>query len=380
MSPRSFQIQTFGCKVNAYDSGLLEKRLEKQGLTNRFEENAVFILNTCAVTEAATREAAREARRLKAKNPFGMVVVTGCAAQVDTEKFESVPGIDLIVANSHKGQLERIIDDYYKGKLTSKVFKSNIFKKEDLEAGGGLESSHSRAFLKIQDGCNSFCTFCVIPFARGKSRSIEVKDLVRRVNDLYAQGFREVVITGVHIGDYEDGNQRLEDLVETLLARTQMPRFRISSLEPIELSDRLLDLYKENDRLCPHFHLSIQSLNTKVLHAMKRKYGAAEVLDAFQRIHQALPGAYVGMDVIVGFPGETAEDFEESFRALENSPWSRIHVFSYSKRPGTYAARLKEQVSDNEKKERARRLRQLSQERIFERAHAILAQQNWRCR
>jgi len=280
--------------------------------------------------------------------------------------------VDLVVANSHKGQLESLIDDFYKGKLESKVFKSNIFKKEDLEAGGGLESSHSRAFLKIQDGCNSFCTFCVIPFARGKSRSVPVRDLVQRVNDLYRQGFREVVITGVHIGDYEDEGLLLEGLVEKLLEKTQMPRFRISSLEPIELSDRLLDLYKNNDRLCPHFHMSIQHLNSRVLGAMKRKYGMEEVLSAFSRIEKALPQAYVGMDLIVGFPGETDQEFEEALQALESSYWSRIHVFSYSKRPGTYAARLEDQVSEVVKKERARRMRTLSQERIYSMAEGHL--------
>ena len=217
---KSFSIQTYGCKVNTYDSGLLEKRFQAKGFESS-KAPQVFILNTCAVTEAATKEALKQARKIKSQNPFGLVVVTGCGAQVDTEAFEKMPAVDLVVANSHKGQLEFLIEDFYKGKLTSKVFKSNIFKKEDLEAGGGLESSHSRAFLKIQDGCNSFCTFCVIPFARGKSRSVSVKDLIGRVNELYAQGFREVVITGVHIGDYEDENQRLEDLVEALLSKTQ---------------------------------------------------------------------------------------------------------------------------------------------------------------
>lgn len=371
---RRFQIQTFGCKVNTYDSGLLEKRFAKAGWTAASDQSNIFILNTCAVTEAATKEAAKEARRIKSKNPFGLVVVTGCGAQVDTEVFEKLSGVDLVIANSHKGQLEQIVDDFYKGKLTQKVFKSNIFKKEDLEAGGGLESSHSRAFLKIQDGCNSFCTFCVIPFARGKSRSLPVQELISRVNALYSQGFREVVITGVHIGDYEDGSARLEDLVETLLNKTQMPRFRISSLEPIELSDRLLELYKHNDRLCPHFHMSIQSLNSKVLHDMKRKYGQEEVLDAFERIQKVLPEAYVGMDVIVGFPGESDEEFNESVEALQSSSWNRIHVFSYSRRPGTFAARLKNQVDGAKIKERARVLRMLSQERVYERAKEHLGQ------
>lgn len=379
LNPLSFQIKTFGCKVNTYDSGLLEKRFLQKGWSAETSKesnssSSVFVLNTCAVTAEATKEAAREARRIKAKHPFGLVVVTGCGAQVDTETFAEIPGVDLVVANSHKGELEQLIEDHYKGKLTSKVFKSNIFKKEDLEAGGGLKASHSRAFLKIQDGCNSFCTFCVIPFARGKSRSISVPNLVHRVQDLYNQGFREVVLTGVHIGDFEEASLRLEDLVETLLAKTKMPRFRISSLEPVELSDRLLKLYVQEPRLCPHFHLSIQSANTRVLHAMKRTYSAEAVSDCFDRIHEALPNCYVGMDVIVGFPGETEDEFLETSSRLEQAQWNRIHVFPYSIRPGTYAARLKDHLAPLVIKERAVRLRTLSQERAYERAKTHVGQ------
>ena len=175
-------------------------------------------------------------------------------------------------------------------------------------------------FSKIQDGCNSFCTFCVIPFARGKSRSLTVDQLVERVDYLYSEGVREVVLTGVHIGDYEDGSARIEDLVENLLNRTQIQRFRLSSLEPIELSDRLLELYTE-DRMCSHFHMSIQSANTKVLKDMKRKYGAPEVRDNFERIFAKLPDAFVGMDIIAGFPGETQSEFEQTYNLLAETPW-----------------------------------------------------------
>lgn len=389
-----FQVRTFGCKVNTYDSGLLQKRLASQGfieskdLLKSFDQKSVregvntsriHILNTCAVTAEATKEAVREVRRIKSRDPFALVVVTGCAAQVDTDKFVDLKAADLVVANSHKGELENIIRAHYAGTLKERVFKSNIFKKEDLELGGGEELSHTRSFLKIQDGCNSFCTFCVIPFARGKSRSIPVLDLVRKIKELEASGIKEVVLTGVHIGDYEDEGrgsivsdlfatrkQRYSEglvfLLKEILRQTRIPRIRLSSLEPIELTNELIELYAD-PRMCPHFHMSIQSAQTKVLADMKRKYTAEEVEKSLRLIAEKVPGAYVGMDVIAGFPGETQDEFAETYERLANLPWTRIHVFPYSHRPGTVASRRDDMCSDNELRARAERLRQLSFDR-----------------
>lgn len=372
MNPsRGYQVRTFGCKVNTYDTGLLQKNLASAGF-NAEESARVHVLNTCAVTAEATKEAVRVIRRLKAKDPFCTVVVTGCAAQVDTGSFENLPGADLVIANSHKGLLPQILDRYFKGE-TQKVFKSNIFRKEDLEGGGGVEKHHTRAFLKIQDGCNSFCTYCVIPYARGKSRSLSVTDLVRRVRDLEAQGAREVVLTGVHIGDYEDESagtvHRIEDLLEQLLLKTGIPRFRLSSLEPVEVSERMLDLYQD-PRLCAHFHMSIQSANTDVLQKMKRHYGQPEVIQSLRRIRERVPGAFIGMDVITGFPTETPEQFVDTEKTLADLPWTRIHVFPYSERPGTRAATYTENVPPHERHERASRLRELSHRRYTEEARA----------
>jgi threonylcarbamoyladenosine tRNA methylthiotransferase MtaB len=363
----SFKIHTYGCKVNTYDSGLLQSRLKKDGFSLEQTNPRIHILNTCAVTKEATREAVKNARRLKAKDPHALVVVTGCAAQVDTEEFTHVPGVDLVVANSHKGQLEQLIRQYYAGTLTERIYKSNIFKKEDLEAGGGEEAEHTRAFLKIQDGCNSFCTFCVIPFARGKSRSIPIDEMVRRVGELAAQGVKETVLTGVHIADYRDGELVLEDLVEAILKRTSMARIRLSSLEPGEVSERLLDMYADS-RLCPHFHMSIQSANSKVLFDMKRQYTAQAVEYSLEEIARRVPGVFVGMDVIAGFPGESEDEFLDSYERLKRLPWTRLHVFPYSQRPGTWAARRQDQVHPAQIKKRAQLLRELSQERWNEAA------------
>jgi len=369
LEPISYQVHTFGCKVNTYDSGLLQTRLGKDGFTLSDELPQVHVLNTCAVTKEATREAVKVARRLKAKQPDALVVVTGCAAQVDTEEFTHVPGIDLVVANSHKTSLQTLIRQYYSGQLRERVHKSNIFKKEDLEPGGGVEAQHTRAFLKIQDGCNSFCTFCVIPFARGKSRSLSINDIVKRVNELNRQGAQEVVLTGVHIGDYADANFVLEDLIEAVLERSFVPRIRLTSLEPIEVSARLLALFK-NPRLCPHFHMSIQAANTKVLREMKRKYTAEDVESSLRAIAREVPESFVGMDVIAGFPGESDEEFLDTVERLKALPWTRLHVFPYSSRPGTFAARRDDHVLDTQIRLRASVLREMSDARLAAAAQA----------
>ena len=263
---------------------------------------------------------------------------------------------------AHKGLLPELIEKYFKKELTERTFKSNIFKKEDLEADGGVEPHHSRSFLKIQDGCNSFCSFCIIPYARGKSRSIPISQLVNRIQEIAAGGVHEVVLTGVHIGDYVDetvpANNRLEDLVEALLQKTKVSRLRLSSLEPIEISDRLLSLFKDS-RLCPHFHMSIQSADSDVLKHMKRNYGADEVISSLENIRKLLPQAFIGIDVIAGFPSETAEQFENTYKNLAATPWTRLHVFPYSERQGTRAA-IMEQVPHHVRKERAKLLRDLS--------------------
>lgn len=401
-SSYEFVMHTWGCKVNTYDTGLLQSRLaaaasasaevsvsvQSPVSANRTETAAqtdadaatvadaarlprVHVLNTCAVTEEASREAAREVRRIRSREPLSKIVVTGCGAQVDGGIFDSLPGVDLVVANSHKGEIESLIDRLFKGTLESRVFRSNIFRKDDLEEGGGLEADHTRAFLKIQDGCNSFCTYCVIPFARGKSRSIPIDRLVKRVNELAAGGAKEVVLTGVHIGDYEDGENRFEDLVEAVLERATIRRVRLSSLEPVELTPRLLDLFA-HPKMCRHFHMSIQSACTSTLERMRRKYGAEDVEWALNEVARRYPDAFVGMDVIVGFPGETEEEFQDTYSRLMALPWSRIHVFPYSERPGTKALKLEGSVPTAIRARRAAQLRTASSERFRQRAESVI--------
>ncbi len=405
----NYSIKTFGCKVNTYDSALIQKSLsQKAGLLpgpvlerdKKGGPKALHIVNTCAVTEEAVKEALRHIRRYKAKHPESSVVVTGCATQVETEKFSSLEEVDLVVANSHKAHLTDILTDKFgeKGpgekipsekipseKIPSqKVFKSSIFKKSDLGQQAHLERGHTRLFLKIQDGCDGFCTFCIIPFARGKSRSLPLPELVRSVQEHYDQGVREVVLTGVHIGDYTSqgknppldseqsgqSQQGLAHLLRALLEETKMPRLRLSSLEPPELSQELLDLFTES-RVCSHFHLSIQSAHSEILKRMKRKYQAKDVKNTLMKINKKIPEAFVGMDLITGFAEESQKQFEDTYLRLKDWPWTRLHVFPYSPRRYTYAEKAYTSHPRSLIMKRASQLRHLSQARFKE---ALLSQ------
>ena len=376
----SFQVKTFGCKVNTYDTGLIQKQLIKAGFVftqpqkpsnpsnpSLSPKESLHILNSCAVTAQATQEVIREARGIKSKNPLATVVLTGCAAQVDGEILDSLPDIDLVVANSHKNDLALILEKYFRGDLQEKIWRSNIFRHGSLGEGGGEVSHRTRSYLKIQDGCNSFCRFCIIPFARGKSRSLPIPMILNKIRELEEKQIKEVVLTGVHIGDYVDeitygGPFHLDDLVEQVLNQSQIPRIRLTSLEPIELTPKLMDLY-HHPRMCPHFHMSVQSLSHPVLKAMKRNYSSDQVGESLQWIQQEHPKAFVGMDVIVGFPTETQELFEESMENLRRWPWTRIHVFPYSERKGTAATQMEGRVPWATRKHRAKLMRELSSQR-----------------
>ena len=413
-----YSVKTFGCKVNTYDTALIQKNfnqngwqalspgldsplppLEKKQTTSPFLPRsgkngeggvgntapAVHIVNTCAVTAEAVQSAKRWIRRYQRKRPQDHIVVTGCAAQVETEEFSSLKGVAVVAGNSHKADLAAIASRAARapaeGSSRPEVFKSSIFKKADLGAGGGVESDHSRLFLKIQDGCNSFCTFCVIPFARGQSRSLPPEELARSVQQHYDLGVREVVLAGVHIGDYQAPGQKtggLAYLVKYLLKHTRMPRFRLSSLEPVELTDELLSLYS-SERLCPHFHLSVQSANTNVLKKMKRQYTSKDVLKCLSKINQRLAEAFVGMDIIAGFGEETQKEFEDTYCKLKDTPWTALHVFPYSPRGLTYSAKRYASHPRFVIKKRAGLLRFMGESRLKEeqkkqigRVHAVL--------
>ena len=363
-----YSMKTFGCKVNTYDSSLLQKQLSQTSPI----QNQYHIVNTCAVTETAILESLRWIRRYRRKNPDIVIVVTGCGTQVQLDDYANSPDVDLVIANSHKHLLSEILEKYGNGDLGGqKVFHSNIFKNSPLGKGGQVEQSHTRFFLKIQDGCDQFCTFCIIPFARGKSRSLSIPYLVDQINEKHSAGVQEVVLTGVHIGDYQNDGQGLSGLVLEILKQTKIPRIRLSSLEPIELTDSLMELYHD-ERMCKHFHLSIQSGSTSVLEKMKRKYTQEQVRSCLNNIEKKFPKSYVGMDLIAGFPSETQENFEETYELFQNTDWTEMHVFPYSPRPKTYALKIESDLSTQQKIKRASLLRNLSYQRLGEKAEKEL--------
>ncbi len=380
-----YSVKTYGCKVNTYDTALIQQSFNQNswqeevvdkkpngGFDTKAVGASVHVVNTCAVTAEAVESARRWIRQYKRKCPEDRIIVTGCAAQVETEKFSDLKEVDMVVANSHKSDLASLVSTSFTGTSNKRVvIKESIFKKASLGAGGGVASGRSRLFLKIQDGCDSFCTFCVIPFARGKSRSLPVDELVASVNKHYDLGIREVVLTGVHIGDYSvpgvSSGRGLAYLVKMLLERTRMPRIRLSSLEPIEVTDELLELYSSN-RLCHHFHLSVQSANTNVLKKMKRKYTAKQVVACLTKIHKLFYKAYVGMDIIAGFCEETQKEFEDTYELLKDHYWTSLHVFPYSVRRYTYASKAYTHAPRFLIKKRADLLRHLSIYRLKKQA------------
>lgn len=351
-------IQTYGCKVNYYDSLLIKQQLQNLKID---QQKKTFILNSCAVTAQAGIKIRKQAKKLKHAHPNSLIVVTGCGAQVETSLYENIKEIDLVVGNSDKQNLKQIIEQNSLKK--QKVFKSNIFKSPYIYSDFvAADTQRTRAFLKIQDGCDSFCTFCIIPFARGKSKSLPMSFLTKAINSLHQQQVQEVVLTGVHIGDYKDGDQGLDKLIIHILKHTKIPRIRLTSLEPIEITDELLACYSDT-RICPHFHISLQSANSSVLKAMKRQYNRQDVEKAFKKIETKCPQAFVGMDVIAGFPCESDKDFEETYQVLLDHAWTNIHVFPYSPRAGTYAAKYPS-LPSKELVRRAGLLRHLSDSRF----------------
>jgi threonylcarbamoyladenosine tRNA methylthiotransferase MtaB len=365
MSAFTYSIKTMGCKANIYDSLVLERELTELGGERDDERPDVFVLNSCTVTAEADRQCGRELALVKKRSPKTWTIVAGCFAQVAPDRVEADPNADLAAGNSGKSRLKLAVAERFglEGKAQAAAADPDIY-------WGQLPSmaGKTRAFLKIQEGCNDYCTYCIIPYARGKSRSVKMGEILAEANRLVASGIREIVLTGTNIADYglELGTS-LEDLVEALLERTSVPRLRLTSLDPSEITERLLKLMSPKAdtarRLMPHLHVSLQSPVSRVLRAMKREYRREDVERALHRIHETDPGIYVGMDVIAGFPSETPEEHAEALATLRALPWTRLHVFPYSEREGTPATRIPGAAPNGERKRRARDLLALSRER-----------------
>jgi len=315
----------------------------------------IYVVNSCTVTartDAETRRLIRRARRL---NPQARVVATGCYAQVAQGELERMPEVDSVLGNREKRDITGLVE-------AGESRVSDIGAEQAVEP---LEltsfAEHTRAFLQAQNGCNSFCAYCIVPFARGRSRSVPLDDVLKGVRELAANGYQEVVLTGIHLGAYGldlSPQRSLADLVRRIAEERLVPRLRIGSVEPNELSDELIGLMAASDAICPHVHLPLQSGSDSVLHRMGRRYTARFFRDLAARIDAALPDAFIGADIIAGFPGESDEEFRETLLLVEELPFSDLHVFPFSRRAGTRAAAMSGQIPANVVRERGERLRE----------------------
>ena len=340
----SYAIDTMGCKANLTDSQALESRLQGLGGVLNLENPDVYVLNTCTVTDQADKEAMHTLRKTSAP----LMIATGCLAQVSPESLLKNKEV-VVVRNSGKDELETVIQDWLAKKEQASVVHGNrvewhqkILPNENLLNQMTATSARTRAFYKVQDGCNAFCTYCVIPLARGRSRSLSPEQIIADIRLLVDQGVKELNLTAIHAADYDHSGLSFDLLVEKIISETKIQRLRLTSLDPAEISDRLLALMKNEPRLCPHIHVSVQAASSSVLNRMKRNYDASALELALSKIARELPHAYVGLDLIAGCPGETEEEFSDGLQRLEQLPWTRAHVFPYSVRRNTVAARLVE--------------------------------------
>ncbi len=358
-------IATLGCKVNQYDSAVIANRLAARGATAvEFDQPAdVYVINPCTVTDRADAESLKLARRARRLNSAARVVVTGCLAQANPARLATAHEVDAVVGLGRPDDLDRAILDGAGGRL----MVSNLRKvRAPIEMSGVAPAGHTRAFLKLQEGCDRFCSFCIVPTARGMSRSVEPRRVLTAIDELAAQGFREVVLSGVHLGGYGKDLSpatSLAALLEMIAERSPIRRVRLSSLDPEELSDAIIELLADGDAFCPHLHLPLQAGEDRTLIRMRRRYDTGFFRRRVERLLAAMPEAAVGTDLIVGFPGESADDFKHYFRFVECLPLAYFHVFPYSVRAGTTAAKLAGRVPAAEIRQRAAVMRELGERR-----------------
>jgi len=366
---KSISIVTLGCKVNQYDTAVILNQLPKSKYQRvPFSDKAdVYVIDTCTVTHKADSEARNYIRRAKRANPNGVVVVTGCYAQVSPDELKEVKGVDYVIGNSHKfSSLIKIIREGTRQE-EPKVFISDIFKEKkkrfespDIEVFPG----RTRAFLKVQDGCNYACTFCIIPRARGRSRSLDIAEILKRMEKLALSGYKEIVLTGVHIASYgRDIGTDFLQLLREIEKEKIVKRVRLTSLDPADTELELIDFIAESETICPQFHVALQSGDQEVLKRMRRRYGPEKFLDLINLIRERIPDAAIGSDIMVGFPGETEHEFLNTYQIAKDSPLTYFHVFPYSKRKMTLAVVMPGQIHPEIIKDRSRRLRKLGSDK-----------------
>jgi threonylcarbamoyladenosine tRNA methylthiotransferase MtaB len=364
---RTVAFHTLGCKLNFSETSTLSRQLESEGfLKKEFDDEAdVYVINTCSVTDNADKECRQLVRRIQRKAPQSTVVITGCYAQLKPKEIASIPGVDLVLGAAEKFNLAAHLKEFTKGD-SAKISSCDIEEVTGFNASYSL-NDRTRTFLKVQDGCDYTCSFCTIPMARGKSRSDNIENVLRNANDLAQKGVKEIVLTGVNLGDFgkgPDGNKKNEetffDLVQQLDKVEGIERFRISSIEPNLLSKEIIEFVAASKKFMPHFHIPLQSGSNEILKLMRRRYRKELYTERVELIKSVMPHCAIGVDVIVGFPGETEEYFKESFEFLHSLDVSYLHVFTYSERNNTKALEIKPVVPVNIRHERNKILRNLS--------------------
>ncbi len=374
-------LHTLGCRLNASETGSIAQGFKERGYEIvAFGENAdVVFINTCTVTDAADSTCRNLIRKAHASSPEAKIVVAGCYAQMEPEKIASMQGVDLVLGNSEKYK----VFDYLDEEDTNQIHVDKSW--EFHGASTTTSDSHTRAFLKIQDGCNYVCSFCIIPFARGRSRAITVANAISEAKKLVANGFKEIVLTGVNIGEYQQASgEKLEDLVRGILEIEGLERFRLSSIEPNTITDELIDVLKASSKVQDHFHLPLQSGDDQILKAMRRKYTVSDYKRIIGKIMAAFPNAGIGADIITGFPGETKEQFDNTYNLVKELPITHFHVFPYSQRKNTTAARMENHIHSAVKKDRVRslimfgdaKLNLFSEDQIGKRAKVLFERRN----
>lgn len=362
---KKFYIHTMGCKSNQFETAVIIENLQTNGLekVEKIEDADLYILNSCTVTHKSDNEALYLLRNAKHKNPKIFSIITGCVAQIEKEKLLENDYVDMVVGNDNKLNLYSVIKNINSEKLVC----SDIMEQKDFNKVVLVDTLKTRASLKIQDGCDNRCTYCIIPFARGKSRSADIDFIVDQINEFSKHGFKEVVFTGIHIGLWgKDLGLKLIDLLKEIETKTKIERYRLGSLNPLEIDEELLNFLSKSKKFCPHFHLSLQSACDRTLKSMSRFYKTEDYLEQINEINEKFNLPFIGSDIIAGFAGESEEDFKTTCQNLEKSGLTQIHTFPYSQREGTVGATLDNQVDEKTKEKRAEIIKAISKKKLDE--------------
>ena len=369
---KTVAFYTLGCKVNQYETNAMEQQFIKSGykIVNNMEKADIYVINTCTVTNMAERKSRQMLRRVKELNESAILVVCGCYAQVAKKELEEIPEIDIILGINEKNNIVEIVEKYIEEQRKSK--ETNVsdvaHQNEFLDFGDVTYTEKNRAVIKVQDGCNMFCSYCIIPYARGRIRSRKIENVASEIKKIAEQGIKEVVITGIHIASYgkdfdtadENRKIRLIDLLEEINKIDGIERIRLGSLEPTIVDEEFAKRLSKLEKICDHFHLSLQSGCDETLKRMNRKYTTARYKEATDILRKYYPNVSITTDVIVGFPGETDEEFNKTYEFLKSVDFYRMHIFKYSPRRGTVAEKMPKQVDGNIKEERSSNLIELS--------------------